>query len=251
MTTLFCETRSGSWPVVGPHWFPRPRVVDPASANARWFSSVCDGCGCFVHRLTACLPMASGDEVTTPDRGPDSSFLASWDFEVSFDGGARTVRGQKVAGASAIVWRRRPDTGELVGVLAFEVSLPHEDDAQVGEAWGLRLGLEACRDAGLGLRRARIVGDNLGVMRYGASSGRLHGFAMQGLLEAPLTACHLMGWDFEWLPVRRRFNKLADAHATHAVMRARELHDNGHRAPYVSQHLLMPHVWSTVEACLK
>ena len=70
-------------------------------------------------------------------------------------------------------------------------------------------------------KSVRIVGDNLAVIKYGNSSGRLHKPEMQGLLEEPLGRLAMQGWDTEWVAVRRRFNKEADAGATTATNRAR------------------------------
>ena len=114
------------------------------------------------------------------------------------------------------------------------MALPACDNAQVAEAWGLRLALGLlveCRGAG---RLATVVGDNLAVIRYGASQGHLRRPHMQGLLEAPLARAALGAWAIAWFAVRRCFNAAADSVATEAVLEALRLAASGSTSPVVS-----------------
>ena len=62
---------------------------------------------------------------------------------------------------------------------------------------------------------------------------------MQGLLEHPLEFIAAQGWDTEWVAVRRRFNKAADAGATDAVRRARREYNAGLRSPHVNLAIML------------
>ena len=56
-----------------------------------------------------------------------------------------------------------------------------------------------------------MVGDNVGVVRYGAGIARLRRPGMAGHLDDPLAAAAEAGWRLEWQAVRRRLNAGADA----------------------------------------
>jgi hypothetical protein len=155
-------------------------------------------------------------------------------LEVTFDGGARLVHGRRVAGAGAILWGE-PDQAGLRTVLARAlVALPGEEHAQVAEAWGCRLGLDLLRQWAPNDRRARVIGDNLAVIRYGANVGRLRRPAMASLLSAGLAELAQRCWALTWRAVRRRLNGAADAVATEAVMWASRLAATGATAPAIT-----------------
>ena len=80
----------------------------------------------------------------------------------------------------------------------------------------------------------RIVGGNLVVVKYGDSAGKLHKPEMQSLLEEPLGQLAMQGWVTEWVAVRRRFNKEADAGATIGIQRARAEFAVGATLPHVT-----------------
>ena len=114
-----------------------------------------------------------------------------------------------------------PDaTGAIVRLAEASIALPLVPHAQEGEAWGARAALALLVGAPSGPRRARICGDNLGVVRFCATTGRLRRIAMHGPLEGPLADTALAGWDLQWTAVPRRLNEAADAIATCAVMEA-------------------------------
>ena len=80
-------------------------------------------------------------------------------------------------------------------------------------------------------RAARVVGDNLPVLQYGAGAGRLRRPAMYAAIAGPLAALAADGWTLDWTAVRRRLDKAADAGATTAVFWARRLWADGVRRP--------------------
>ena len=57
---------------------------------------------------------------------------------------------------------------------------------------------------------ARIVGENLAVVRHASGRARLHRPALRQALAAPLGDMACRGWAPSWLAVRRRLNKEAD-----------------------------------------
>ena len=109
---------------------------------------------------------------------------------------------------------------EEVGV---EVELP-----QVAEACGCRAALALlAATPGLG-HSARVVGDNLAVVRYGAGTGRFKRLILQAQLEQALGPLAARGWLLTWQAVRRRLNKAADRLATLGVFWAEALRRAGH-----------------------
>ena len=82
-------------------------------------------------------------------------------------------------------------------------------------------------------KAARVVGDNLPVIRYGANTGRLRRHSHQSLLEDGLTPLALTGWRLLWQGVRRRFNQGADSIATLGVFWADALRQAGVTSPTV------------------
>ena len=229
---------SGLWPIQSVRWWPQPRA-DGAAPNAAWHISRCDRCGLYSAQLHALSHVLPGAELRVE---PSSTFLSavsrSPNFLATFDGGAKLVRGQQVAGAGAILWGPRDDLGSRHRLADASVALPGERFAQVAEAWGLRLagGLllsnASCVDVA---RTVLVAGDNLAVVRYGAAQGRLHRPEMQGILESILESIlaklPAAGWSISWLAMRRCFNGAADKLATAALNVASVLAQAGKMAP--------------------
>ena len=71
------------------------------------------------------------------------------------------------------------------------------------------------------------MGDNLGVIRYGAGTARLRRIEMQMHLEPVLADAYAAGWALDWQAVRRRLNTEADALATRGVFWAARLARTG------------------------
>ena len=66
------------------------------------------------------------------------------------------------------------------------VAIPWGATAQVAEAHGCRAALGLLRHAEGVPKRARIVGDNLAVIRYGAATAALRATPQQAILEVAL-----------------------------------------------------------------
>ena len=144
-----------------------------------------------------------------------------------FDGGARdTVQG-RLAGAGATLWRHHLAGGPPVCVARGTVAIPRVATAQMAEALGCRAALELLRHVEGDGRRARVVGDNLAVVRYGAGTARIRRPQIQAHLELALSQAARAGWVLDWQAVRRRLNKAADAMATEAVHWAHKLRAQG------------------------
>eukprot|EP00969_Alexandrium_andersonii_P111880 4941419-Alexandrium_andersonii.AAC.1 len=77
------------------------------------------------------------------------------------------------------------------------------------------------------------VGDNLGVVRFGAAHARLRRQAMMRPLCDPLGTAAWRGVRLEWQTVRRHLNEEADRLATLAVYRAAAIRDAGRAEPVV------------------
>ena len=103
------------------------------------------------------------------------------------------------------------------------VAIPWNATAQMAEAMGCCAALALLRRAQGGPRRARIVGDNLAVIRYGAATASLSAIPQQAVLEVALIDAYTAGWRLEWQAVRRHLNTAADALATEGIcLAARE-----------------------------
>ena len=61
---------------------------------------------------------------------------------------------------------------------------------------------------------ATIVGDNLAVVRYCASTGRLLRPELHAILDPALNRAACAGRASAWMAVRRRYNSVADEAAT-------------------------------------
>ena len=81
------------------------------------------------------------------------------------------------------------------------------------------------------IRAARTAGDNLNVVRYCASEGRLRKPHIQEPLEGPLGECAARGWAVNWAVVRRRENGAADEAATEGVYMAARIAGQGEMEP--------------------
>ena len=150
-----------------------------------------------------------------------------WPYEATFDGGARSIEGApKVTGAGATLWRRDCEGGPPQLAASCVVALPGTDNAQIAEATGCRAALALLTGPDPDYRAARVVGDNLAAVRYGAGTGqyrRIHlGEQMDPALR-PLAE----GGALTWQAVRRRLNVAADRLAALGVFWAHALAKNG------------------------
>ena len=207
---------TNGWLLACTGWVPPPRV-DPLTANARWQVTYCPECDMHTASLYATLPLDARTEVVCRSAPFPDVDTIQYPYEVTFDGGARNVDlARKVAGAGATLWYFPPD-GEAPRHLASTVvALPGCDNAQVAEATACRAALALLTYTN-GRRAARVIGDNLAVVRYGAGTGRFQRVALQAQMELSLAPLAQRGWALQWHAVRRRLNKAADRLATLGV----------------------------------
>ena len=81
------------------------------------------------------------------------------------------------------------------------------------------------------VRAAGVAGDNLNVVRYCASEGRIRKPRIQELLGGPLGNCAVRGWAMNWAAVRRRENEAADEAATEGAYVAAGMAEQGSTEP--------------------
>ena len=233
VAALVADSLPAGWLLPGAGWWPRPRRVAASEASCEWAVRVCEGCGANVARLVVRCALARGDEVTTSWNPSPASDDAAWPWEVTFDGGSREVGGRRIAGAGAALWAHHLGGGGPTLVCTSVVAIPWDATAQVAEAIGCCAALRLLRVRGSGARRARVVGDNLAVIRYCAGSSRLRAVPQQALLEAELGRTIQEGWTVDWQAVRRRLNTVADALATRGIGWADRLLAAGTRGIWV------------------
>ena len=170
---------------------------------------------------------------------------ALWPYEVTFDGGARHIHpDHKVAGAGATLWRHDAAGRSPEQIASIVVALPDVSDSQVAEATGCRAALASLANVTTDVRAARVVGDNLAVVRYGAGTGRFQRSLLQAQMELALGPLAQRGWRLQWHAVRRRLNKAADRLATLGFFWAEALRRHGGRG--VRTHI----VWHNPSAPL-
>ena len=160
-------------------------------------------CAC----LTTTSALRPGDEVLVPWNPAPAWEEADWPLEATFDGSAD----DRVAGAGATIWAHQLGGGPLVCIARGWAAIPWPAGAQVAEAVGRRLALDMLVAMQPPTRAARIVGDNLAVVRYGAGTARLRRPELQAHLEGALGRALAAGWRLQWCAVRRRLNRAADA----------------------------------------
>ena len=142
----------------------------------------------------------------------------------------------KLAGAGVTLWQHTTDGRAPTLLVSVTLALPDLDDSQVAEAIGCRIGLSLLARACPNASTARVVGDNLAVIRYGAGTGRFRRPALQAQLEQGLGPLAVRGWSLSWQAVRRRLNTGSDRLATVGVFWAQALHARGLRGRHVHEH---------------
>ena len=150
-------------------------------------------------------------------------------MEATFDGGVREVRGIRVGGAGATLWRLDDNTGLRVKLAAATMALPHVTDSQEAKAWGAHLAMRILLKSQGSDRRVRINGDNLAIVCHCAAPGRLHRPGAQAVSEPALSRILACGWRVAWQAVRRRLNVATEDEATEGVFWARRI--RGEDAP--------------------
>ena len=180
--------------------------------------------------LMAVRRLAAGEEVCTDGNPSPSLEDAEWPFEAMFDGGARMVGDTWAAGAGATLWAYHLLGGPPTCIARAAVALPWDASAQVAEAVGCRTALALLAELRPRTRAARVVGDNLAVVRYCAGSARLRRPELQAHLEVGLGEVLAGGWRLRWQAVRRRLNTAADGLATEGLQWAAQLRRRGDAA---------------------
>ena len=220
---LRCETARGGWLLAGPGWFPCPRTTNDLP-SARWDAHFCRVCQQHCLTLRSNHDLGNDHEVTVRTAPFPDGDAAQWPLEVTFDGGARTVgESDKVAGAGATLWRHSLDGSAPRLIASCVIALPGSDNAQFAETSGCRAGLGLLPAADPDLRAARIAGDNLAVVRYGAGTGRYRRLQLCDQMDQGLRPLAERGWMLSWIAIRRRLNKAADRLATLGVFWAARL----------------------------
>eukprot|EP00959_Pyramimonas_sp_CCMP1952_P102593 2146057-Pyramimonas_sp.AAC.1 len=97
----------------------------------------------------------------------------------------------------------------------------------MAEVAGCRAGLALLPHLEGPTRMARIVGDNLAAVRYGAGTARYRRLHLAQQMEDALGQVGSAGWVLTWQAVRRRLNKAADSLATIGVYWADSLRREG------------------------
>ena len=181
--------------------------------------------------------MPAGTEITVPRALTPDPGAGLWKYELTFDGGARSVFGSpKVAGAGITLWRHAADGCAPTLLVSVTLALPDLDDSQVAEAIGCRIGLALLVRVCPHASTARVVGDNLAVIRYGAGTGRFRRPALQAQMEQGLGPLATRGWSLSWQAVRRRLNIGSDRLATLGVFWAQALHARRLRGMRIHEH---------------
>ena len=184
-------------------------------ANAVWNTERCHACGQQVRHLRALRDIQQHEEITIP-RGHSGNI--GWAAEhpgtiITFDGGAREIQGQRVAAGAAIHWEH-DQTGAWPPSSSGTAALPYHADSQVAEAYGALMALRLLAAITTPHSRVRICGDNLGVVRYCAGTGRATRPELHEILDQALGEAAARGTAITWEAVRRRHNTGADRAAT-------------------------------------
>ena len=132
-----------------------------------------------------------------------------------------------------MLWKHNLGGGAPTPVAHAIVSIPRDASAQVAEAHGCCAALRLLREVEGGPKRARVVGDNLAVIRYGAATAALRALVQHAVMEVDLAETYLLGWQLDWQAVRRHLNTEADALATQGVYQAVEEAAHGRQAVVV------------------
>ena len=224
LATLRADTATAAWMPPGPGWWPRPRCVPSAEANAEWQVTQCPHCRGHRACLRALSALDADAEVLVSGNPSPAWDDFAWPLEATFDGGARTVNGRRVAGAGVALWAHTAGAPPA-RLASVTIAIPWDAGAQTAEAIGCGAALHLLAALSPPHRAARIVGDNLAVIRYCAGSARLRRTTMQAHLEPNLATTLARGWRLAWQAVRRRLNQAADSLATAGTRWARTLLD--------------------------
>ena len=140
------------------------------------------------------------------------------------------MQGLVLGGAGATVWHHSLQGHGPRRLASRIIAIPTATNAQLVEATGCRGALDLLLHAHPRSATARVAGDNLAAVRYGAGTGRYRRIALQAQMEHGLQRLATAGWTLIWQAVRRRLNRAADALATLALAWASALFADGCRS---------------------
>ena len=112
------------------------------------------------------------------------------------------------------------DTGERQCIMQAAISLPRINNSMVSEAAGLAYGLQLLLEGAARFLQITIMGDNLPIVRLGATNARVRDDEIWKEVEKALMDLSYTRWPARWWAVRRYLNKAADDLATKGVMSA-------------------------------
>ena len=126
-----------------------------------------------------------------------------------------------------MLWQHSTDGSPPRCIASIVVAIPCSDSAQTAETTGCRAGLSLLDDCTEQGKAARVVGDNLAAVRYGAGTGRYRRLHLCAQMDQALRPLASKGWTLTWQAVRRRLNKGSDSLATLGVLWADRLKQAG------------------------
>ena len=155
-----------------------PSAAGGANANCEWHCQTCEQCGRHEARLIATTPIRRGCEITVPRSLTPLCGATFFPFEIFFDGGTNARGDLPASGAAALLWRIH-SFGPPTCIARAVMAIPGQGSPPLAEsqACGLALRLLASlasehRATNSGPLRARIIGDCIPVVRYGAAQAR-------------------------------------------------------------------------------
>ena len=229
MAMMSADAPIAAWLVPPDGWWPRPRRVPAQEANAAWTTTYCRHCNTYHASLHALRDIPYDTEITVLSNPSPDYEDALWPYELTFDGGARRIQQEQVAGGGVTLWRHNLNGGSPTMIAEAVIAIPSAATAQLAEATACRVGLNMLGTLEHAPRRARVVGDNLAAIRYGAGQGRFRHLPIMAQMEAGLQRLATLGWTTTWQAVRRRLNAAADHRATQGAQWAYELVQQGIR----------------------
>ena len=166
--------------------------------------------------LCALRRLAKGDEIVIPGNPVVEAEGLWWPLEMTFDGGARNIKQCDVCGRGAILSDMH--IGPVPKILAgTRIAIFGQRNSQLAETAACASGLALLLQCGSTVKRARVVGDNLAVIRHGSDSAKLRRLQTQAWMEPNLVRLYNSVWAIDWHAVRRRLNMAVDAIATQSL----------------------------------
>ena len=227
MFALRAESRPSLRPAAAVGALPLLRGCPAGEATCCPSASRCHACRRHVLVLTVPRPFRPGGVVATPGwHGIARVPAGVANYRVSFDGGARLLGERRREGAGGVLW------GPVTRAIGPGSPPRRRRSPRPATPWWQKPGGFASR-AGLPwpwLPRARrspswvtTCWSSATARGPATSTGRTC-----ALLERPVAVLHTAGFPRQWLPVRRRYNAVADEVATDAVFWAARIGRSAH-----------------------